>query len=648
MNALVKDLTTHPLLPGGILAAIIGDPSMRKDNPLDYAALISFNKQNTLEIVGQFQNLTLLEPSQANQIIALDTQYLDAYKLLLKNIGEVAEVTGCHVGAATQLARALFSVKLLAEYLEILTSPHLSYEKTAQGTVDLLDTLFDSLRRIVGGAWAEIFSSDKFDLITDASAQFWMACLHVEKPVQMTSTFIGFYRRQYKDRLSILNRDYQPDKKTGLHVKDALTQYIDNAKDKVLKLHDVVDPFLKQGLDHAFQEIIRVLGKLDLPPIVAAYYEFIVQEVCAAFSNLDGTVSSRENRFVQYLLKQVGGLSDDFQRSAYSSSPLVVREQLEQVLRELDELVGIDTVKQKVKETANFAKIQQLRIGRGLKPIPTSYHAVYTGNPGTGKTTVARLMGRIYKSLGVLRKGHVVECDRSLLVAEYVGQTAPKTNALINSALDGILFIDEAYSLCKQGEDFGDEAIETLLKRMEDDRNRLIVIVAGYPEKMEEFVQSNPGLHSRFTRFIGFPDYSAAELCRIFSSMCRRNGLTLAPKLKEKLIHHFDLLCEDRSENFGNARLVRNCFESVINAQASRLAVIEDIESQNLMLLEAPDLISAAERRWLEHQRNADGYIVTCPGCTKTYRWTAELDLVEAECVQCQKAYPCEFGELPA
>src|SRR5439155_1264325 len=218
-------------------------------------------------------------------------------------------------------------------------------------------------------------------------------------------------------------------------------------------------------------------------------------------------------------------------------------------------------------------------------------------------------MGRIYKSLGILKKGHLIECDRSALVAEYVGQTAPRTNAMIDSALDGILFIDEAYSLIKEGEDFGQEVIETLLKRMEDNRDRLIVIVAGYPEEMTRFIHSNPGLHSRFARFIEFPDYSSLELCRIFGQMCRKNGLSLTPRLKEKIIHHFHYLTEHPAENFGNARLVRNTFESAINAQATRLANSAKLDAQSLSTLEEQDLISPVDAALEKYRQSRGAYV---------------------------------------
>jgi len=227
-----------------------------------------------------------------------------------------------------------------------------------------------------------------------------------------------------------------------------------------------------------------------------------------------------------------------------------------------------------------------------------------------------------------------------------VGQTAPRTNSVIDSALDGILFIDEAYALTKEGEDFGQEAIETLLKRMEDSRDRLIVIVAGYPEEMTRFIHSNPGLHSRFARFIEFPDYSSLELCRIFGQMCRKNGWSLTPRLKEKIIHHFNYLTEHPAENFGNARLVRNTFESAINAQATRLANSAKLDAQALSTLEEQDLISPVDAALEKYRQSRGGYIVRCDSCGETYSWSPELEITTAECNRCKKTYDCEFGLL--
>jgi len=406
-----------------------------------------------------------------------------------------------------------------------------------------------------------------------------------------------------------------------------------------------VDAQVKGGLDQLFGELVRIVGQLELPALVVYYYEFLVAEVCEAFSGLDGTISPKENRFIQYLLRQIAVIREEHASSA-GHHYAFAQEKLEEVLRELDELVGIVEVKEKVRQTANFARLQQMRIAQGLKPIPTTYHSVYTGNPGTGKTTVARLMGRIFKSLGILRKGHLVECDRSALVAEYVGQTAPKTNAVVDSALDGILFIDEAYSLVKEHEDFGQEAIETLLKRMEDNRDRLIVIVAGYPEEMDKFIHSNPGLHSRFTRFIEYPDYTPQELCRIFALMCRKNGLSFKPELKEKVLHHFHRLHEEREENFGNARLVRNCFEAIINAQATRLAACGTFDSRALSVLEAQDLATPAQSSLDEFRKNKKRYVVKCSACGQVYSWSPELNIIDAICTKCGKTYNCEFGVL--
>ncbi|MEP6662787.1 MAG: AAA family ATPase [Verrucomicrobiota bacterium] len=641
MKNLVQDFSTHPLLPGGLLASIIGDAAIRRLQPLDVNSLLTFNQQTTVEIVGHFQNGAMLEALDAEKILRCDTEFIHAFKLLSVNLPEIAEVTESNLEAAQRLARALFSARLFSEYLEILTAPQLSYEKTAHGTTDLLEALFDSFRRIVGGAWSEFFPRNHFDLLADASAQFWMASLFGNRPSDMATEFIGIYRRPFRDRLQALNQNHKPNSR--LQIKDAITDYIDNAKEKFSKLHDVVEKDATTGLDQAFQEIVRIITKLELPPIVVFYYQFLTEEICQAFSKMDSTVTSKENRFNQYLLKQIQALVDEFSRNAETATGL---ENLAQVFAELDELIGITDVKERVRQTANFAKIQQIRVAQGSKSIPTSYHSVYTGNPGTGKTTVARLMGRIFKSLGVLKKGHVIECDRSALVAEYIGQTAVKTNAVIDSALDGILFIDEAYSLAKGEKDFGPEAIETLLKRMEDNRDRLIVIVAGYPAPMKKFIDSNPGLHSRFTRFIEFPDYPPLELCQIFGAMCRRNGLWLTPDLKERLVHHFNFLYQDRESNFGNARLVRNTFEQLVTAQATRLAELPKIDPKTLATLEPADLVSPADAEREEFLRQKKHYIVRCGHCGKVYTWSKDLEINEAICQQCGQTYNCEFGQI--
>ncbi len=641
MKKTVSDNSAHPLVPGSLLACIMGDPQSRKTQPFDSTVLTEFDKSPTLDVVAQCQQIQLLSDEQAAKIIGADNQFVSAFKELSRKIPEVAQVTGCDRESVGQLARALFSAKLMAEYLEIVTPPQLSYERTPRGTVDLLEQLFDAFRKIVGGAWSVFFPRTEFSLSTDASAQFWMACLYSDRTDEMVNGFVGLFQLQHRDRLQSLNRGYL--KQSGLHLRDAITEYLDNSKEKILKLHDAVGENVKEGLDRSFAEIVSVLNKLELPSLMVLYYEALTRDVCEAFSRMDGAVTSKENRFIQYLLRQVAAISEEY--TSQSSRPYsVAEEKLEQVLQELDELIGIAEVKDKVKQLANFAKIQQLRIAQGLKPISTSYHSVYTGRPGTGKTTVARLMGRIFKALGALKKGHLVECDRAALVGEYVGQTAPRTNAVVDSALDGILFIDEAYSLTKEHQDYGQEAMETLLKRMEDNRDRLIVIVAGYPDEMQTFVNSNPGLSSRFTRFIEFPDYSPQELCRIFTLMCRKNGLTLTPELKEKILHHFIHRHSERTENFGNARLVRNCFEAAINAQASRLAARGAFDSKALTILEAGDLATPAQAAFEEYRQSKRGYVVKCPSCNQAYSWSPQLDIIDAICTKCGQTYNCQFG----
>ena len=246
-------------------------------------------------------------------------------------------------------------------------------------------------------------------------------------------------------------------------------------------------------------------------------------------------------------------------------------ENLKAIYGKLNSLVGLDSIKVDVVKMVNFVKMQTRRKQIGLKQIPISLHMVFSGNPGTGKTTIARILGEVYKDVGVLSKGHVVEVDRSGLVGEYIGHTAVKTQEKINEAIGGILFIDEAYSLVKEGRDFGQEAIDTLLKAMEDNRNNFIVIVAGYTELMQKFIDSNPGLKSRFTKYVNFPDYSADELVQIFLKMCEEYDFKLTDQAEKVMRDKIYAMEATKDKNFANARDVRNLFEEVVTRQASRL-----------------------------------------------------------------------------
>lgn len=268
---------------------------------------------------------------------------------------------------------------------------------------------------------------------------------------------------------------------------------------------------------------------------------------------------------------------------------------LEERMAELNSLVGLKEVKKEVSSLINLLQVSKVRKERGLKVLPVSMHLVFTGNPGTGKTTVARMLAGIYRELGILSKGQLVEVDRSEMVAGYVGQTAIKTQDVIDQAKGGILFIDEAYTLIKEGNDFGQEAVDTLLKEMEDNRENLVVIVAGYTELMENFLNSNPGLRSRFNKFIHFDDYTPEELLKIFISMCDKSGYTLGKSVKKQIKEDFIRMKDRDGDRFANGRSVRNYFEAAVVNQANRLAGNLDVSNEELTILKIADFRGIVE-----------------------------------------------------
>jgi SpoVK/Ycf46/Vps4 family AAA+-type ATPase len=265
---------------------------------------------------------------------------------------------------------------------------------------------------------------------------------------------------------------------------------------------------------------------------------------------------------------------------------------LREGLAELDDLIGIESVRSEVRTLVNLCKFQQARQAHSMPTSQLSLHMVFTGNPGTGKTTVARLVGKLFGGLGALKRGHLIETDRSGLVAEYQGQTATKANETIDKALDGVLFIDEAYTLVPsdQADAYGQEAIATLLKRMEDERDRLVVILAGYTEPMDHLLKSNPGLSSRFSRYCDFPDYDTDELCQIFERMAVANHYRMTDAFRAALREWIGEKVRHKDEHFGNGRMVRNEFENAIRNLANRVIAENDLSPDTLSTFTAADL----------------------------------------------------------
>ncbi len=382
-----------------------------------------------------------------------------------------------------------------------------------------------------------------------------------------------------------------------------------NSKDitRSIKLKRINDMLQKDSFSKNFQqllefEIFKVKSEfpdqLLLPTILSKLDHPLFAEVGASL-----------NRFAEIIVKADGKVSEEEEEKIKKVLELTKRpkkampgvkqieadenEELDDVLADLNELIGLKNIKSQINTLMNFLKVMQMRKEKGLKTKEGSLHSVFMGPPGTGKTTIARLTARLFKQLGILEKGHLVETDRAGLVAGYIGQTATKVDELVQSALDGVLFIDEAYSLARGGsdkKDFGNEAIEALLKRMEDHRDRLVVIVAGYPDEMETFIKSNPGLQSRFDRYFHFNHYKPQELLDIFKLFANKADFKLDIEAEEKLLFIFEELYEKKDKSFGNARVARNIFEQCMERQANRIVHISPITEEILMTLTEEDV----------------------------------------------------------
>ena len=560
-------------LPGSILTTLFRNPKTGRTVTFKAEELTELDGMSPDYLVNYYLSHALFTNDDAvrlrNTIVARSRQVVQ----LMCHADWRAEVYQYEAAKEGAILRSLLQLRLLFECVQIVTPPMMTVKRIADEEFDLIDDLQSLLRLITLVLWQR--------LATDG------------KPLQAygaLSACIAALAPKPEDGQALIESGHAASNGNV----DAFNKWFDkNGRQAMARVETMLEPVDKQGLDEIFKLLTRHTLDLGLQPVTIEFIRQTLQTLVMTLANMDHEMSDACRRRSAVISSQFTEVSRQYavDFTARAADPGVSEEDLSTIFKELDTLVGLEPVKNEVHRATNFARMQVLRRQQGLPVVRASLHSCFFGNPGTGKTTVARLMGRIYKSLGLLRRGHVVECDRGRLVAEYVGQTAVRTHAAIDSALDGILFIDEAYALAGRGaEDFGSEAIETLLKRMEDDRDRLIVIVAGYTGPMQQFIASNPGLESRFTNYLSFPDYAPEQLAEIFHRMAAQSGLVCSPETEAAVLALCQKLYAVRNDKFGNAREMRNLFESAVRNQSTRLVGSGQCDRDALTTLLPEDL----------------------------------------------------------
>ena len=561
------------ILPGSILTTLFRSPKTGRTTSFKREELAQLDEMTTDYLLNFYQSQSVLTAEEVTRLRNCIEAHSRRLHKLLRHADWRSQVFCYEVAKEETILRSLLQLELLVECVEILTPPLLTVKQIGGEEFDLIDDLRGFVRLLALLIWQRLAAAGVDEQAYGALA----ACI------------AGLAAKE-DDAVGLIESGYAASKGDAI----AFEKWFEKSGRKAMeKVETLLQPVDKHGSDEIFKLFAQHSLELGLQPVTLEFVRQTLQTLATTLASLSGETSDACRRRLAVVSAQCTDISRQYavDFTARAADPGVSEEDLNAIFKELDALVGLEPVKSEVHHATNFARMQMMRRQQGLPVVEASLHSVFFGNPGTGKTTVARLMGRIYKSLGLLRRGHVVECDRGRLVAEYVGQTAVRTHAVIDSALDGILFIDEAYSLAgRGGEDFGNEAIETLLKRMEDDRSRLVVIVAGYNEPMKQFIASNPGLESRFTNYLNFPDYQPAELLEIFHRMAAQSGLVCAPETEQKVLAVCKKMVAQRNERFGNAREVRNLFEAAVRNQSTRLVNSGQTDRDALTTLLPEDL----------------------------------------------------------